>query len=49
MLPPDAGHAPYIAGKLVVGEEEVEILDFEALVASLPAGVNPPAAEEVRP
>ncbi|MGH7839874.1 MAG: hypothetical protein ACREQC_18960, partial [Candidatus Binataceae bacterium] len=48
MLPPDAGHAPYIAGKLAVGEEEVEILDFEALVTSQPAGANPPAPEETR-
>ncbi len=49
MLPPNAGHAPYIAGKLAVGGEEVEILDFEALVTSLPADTNPSAPEEVRP
>lgn len=47
-LPPDAGHAPYIAGKLAVGEDEVEILDFEALLVSQPGGANPPAPEEAR-
>lgn len=44
-LPPDAGHAPYIAGKLAVGEDEVEILDFEALLCSQPGGAKPPAEE----
>lgn len=47
-LPPDAGHAPYIAGKLAIGEDEVEILDFEALLTSQPVGENPAAPEEAR-
>lgn len=32
--PPDAGRPAYVSGKLSIGEETVEVLDFEALVTS---------------
>jgi len=36
MQPPDAGRPAYVAGTLAVGDESVEVLDFEALVTATP-------------
>jgi chemotaxis signal transduction protein len=47
--PPPAGRPPYVAGTLAVGNESVEVLDFEALVAPQPAQASDSARAEAQP
>jgi chemotaxis signal transduction protein len=39
MQPPSAGRPAYVAGMLPVGEESLDVLNFEALVTSQPASL----------
>jgi chemotaxis signal transduction protein len=47
--PPHAGRPAYVSGTLTVGDESVEVLDFEALVASQPAQANDSSPAEAQP
>jgi chemotaxis signal transduction protein len=38
--PPDAGRPAYVSGKLSLGEESVDVLDFDALVTWRAAGTS---------
>ncbi len=50
ILPPQAGGSPCVCGTLRIGEETVEVLDFEVLVSSRPAEASrEPAREEAHP
>jgi chemotaxis signal transduction protein len=46
---PAGDHPAYIAGTLVIGEESVDVLDLEALIASAPPSGAGSARAEVRP
>ncbi|MGA3292469.1 MAG: chemotaxis protein CheW [Candidatus Acidiferrales bacterium] len=47
--PPDADRPAYVVGTLVIGEDSVDVLDLEALVASASAQPSEPARTEVQP
>lgn len=49
MQPPIAGRPAYVSGTLAVGDESVEVLDFEALVSPQPPDVSDSAPAEAQP
>ena len=50
MQPPPAGKPSYVAGVLPLGEESLDVLNFEALVTSQPANVTARAnSQEAQP
>ncbi|MGA8223780.1 MAG: chemotaxis protein CheW [Candidatus Acidiferrales bacterium] len=49
MQPPATGRPAYVSGTLAVGDESVEVLDFEALVSPQPADTNDSAPAEAQP
>jgi chemotaxis signal transduction protein len=49
MQPPNAGRPAYVSGTLVVGDESLEVLDFEALVSPQPSDTNESSRAEAKP
>jgi chemotaxis signal transduction protein len=49
MRAPDEGRAPYVTGLLSMGEETIEVLDFEKLVNSSAPQASDSASAEARP
>jgi chemotaxis signal transduction protein len=47
--PPGGDRPAYVAGTLVIGEESVDVLNLEALIASAPAASAELGRAEVRP
>jgi chemotaxis signal transduction protein len=48
VLPPREGRPECVTGTLTIGEEVLDVLDFEKLVTSLPAEKNAPVSMEPR-
>lgn len=49
MHAPDEGRAPYVAGQLNIGDETIEVLDFEKLVNSAAPQASNSIGAEARP
>jgi chemotaxis signal transduction protein len=49
MQPPNPGSPAYVSGTLAVGDESVEVLDFEALVSPQPNEANDSTRAEAKP